>query len=117
MNSSQQVKDDGIVIIGLGITANVNNEMLKTIASSKDQVLIFPDFTSPVKVDITGDLTAVICEGKYLLGHNQLLFPLLYFSFQSFQFLYIVRQVLRITESNWSCLLSPKKLQLIAWFV
>ncbi|KAL9987661.1 hypothetical protein ACROYT_G002005 [Oculina patagonica] len=62
VNSSQQVKDEGIVIIGLGISSKVNTEMLKTIASSEDQILIFPDFTSPVKVDITGDLTAMMCE-------------------------------------------------------
>ena len=84
VNSSQQVKDDGIVILGLGISSKVNEEMLKTVASSEDQILIFPGFASSFKVDITSDLTAMICEGKYLSVRPTPNF--------SFQFAYIVKR-------------------------
>lgn len=68
LNSSQQVKDDGIVITGLGISSLVKKEMLKKIVSSNDQVVILPPFTpeSPVKEDVTGEVTAMLCEGKYI---------------------------------------------------
>lgn len=65
MNSSQHVKDEGIVIIGLGISSQVNKEMLKAISTSEEQILLFPDPNSPVKEDITADVTVMMCEGKY----------------------------------------------------
>lgn len=67
LNFSQQVKDDGIVIVGLGISP-VKKEMLERIVSSQDQVIIFPPFEpdSPVKEDITSEVTAMLCEGMYI---------------------------------------------------
>ena len=66
LNSSKQVKDDGIVIVGLGISP-VNKEMLQKIVSSQDQVVIFPRFEpdSPVKENTTSEVTAMLCEGIY----------------------------------------------------
>ena len=65
VNSSQQVKDDGIIIIGLGISSQVKPIMLKALASSEEQILLVPHSASPVKKDITGDLISMICEGKF----------------------------------------------------
>ena len=65
MNASQQVKDDGIIIIGLGISSKVNPRMLKALASSEGQILLVPHMKSPVKVNITGDVISMICEGKF----------------------------------------------------
>ena len=66
MESSQPVKDDGITIITLGISSNLDEEQLQAIASSTEQMLIFPDINSPARVDLTSDkLTTLICEGKY----------------------------------------------------
>ena len=66
LNYSQQVKDDGIVIVGLGISP-VNKEMLQKIVSSQDQVVIFPRFEpdAPVKENTTTEVTAMLCEGIY----------------------------------------------------
>ena len=66
LNSSQQLKDEGIVITGLGISP-VKIEMLQKIASSQDQVVILPHFEpdSPVKEDTTSQVTAMLCEGIY----------------------------------------------------
>ena len=66
VESSQPVKDDGITIITLGISSNLDEEQLQAIASSTEQMLIFPDINSPARVDLTSDkLTTLICEGKY----------------------------------------------------
>ena len=69
LNSSQQVKDDGIVMVGLGISP-VKKEMLQKIVSSQDQVVIFPPFEPdlPVKEDITSEVTTMLCEGIYKIG-------------------------------------------------
>jgi len=66
LNSSQQVKDDGIVIVGLGISP-ANKEMLQKIVSSQDQVVIFPPFkpSSAIKEDMTSEVTAMLCEGIF----------------------------------------------------
>ncbi|XP_066021500.1 von Willebrand factor A domain-containing protein 2-like [Pocillopora verrucosa] len=62
VNSSQQVKDDGIIIIGLGISSQVKPIMLKALSSSEEQILLVPHSASPVKKDIAGDLISMICE-------------------------------------------------------
>ena len=68
MESSQPLKDDGIVIITLGITTAVNKKQLEAIASSKEQVLILPDVNSAARVELISDkMTAMICEGKYMI--------------------------------------------------
>ncbi|KAJ7376578.1 hypothetical protein OS493_033739 [Desmophyllum pertusum] len=36
--------------------------MLKAISSSEEQILLFPDPNSPVKEDITADVTVMMCE-------------------------------------------------------
>ena len=66
LNFSQQVKDDGIVIIGLGISS-AKKEMLQKIASSQDQVVIFPPFEpdSAVKEGMTNEVTEILCEGIF----------------------------------------------------
>ena len=66
LNYSQQVKDDGIVIVGLGISP-VDKEMLQKIVSSQDQVVIFPRFEpdAPVKENTTTEVTEMLCEGIY----------------------------------------------------
>ena len=66
MESSQLLKDDGIVIIGLGISSNVNTEQLQGIASYKEQVLILPDARTPARVELISDeITTMICEGTF----------------------------------------------------
>ena len=70
MESSQPLKDDGIVIITLGITTAVNKKQLEAIASSKEQVLILPHVNSAARVELISDeMTAMICEGegKYMI--------------------------------------------------
>ncbi|XP_022795516.1 collagen alpha-6(VI) chain-like [Stylophora pistillata] len=62
VSSSQLVKDDGIIIIGLGISSKVKPIMLKALASSVEQILLVPHSASSVKKDITGDLISMICE-------------------------------------------------------
>lgn len=54
------------MIVGLGISP-VKKEMLEKIVSSQDQVIVFPPFEpdSPVKEDITSEVTAMLCEGIY----------------------------------------------------
>ena len=66
MESSQLVKEEGIVIITLGISSKVNKEELQMIASSKEQFLLFHDANLPAKLDLISDkITTMICEGKY----------------------------------------------------
>lgn len=68
MESSQPLKDDGIVIITLGISTAVNKKQLEAIASSKEQVLILPDVNSAARVELISDeMTAMICKGKYMI--------------------------------------------------
>lgn len=66
VESSQLLKDDGIVIIALGISSNVNTEQLQGIASYKEQVLILPDARTPGRVElISNEITTMICEGTF----------------------------------------------------
>ena len=66
MESSQLLKDDGIVIIALGVSSNVNTEQLQGIASYKEQVLILSDARAPARVDLISDeITTMICEGTF----------------------------------------------------
>lgn len=68
VESSQPLKDDGIVIITLGISTAVNKKQLEAIASSKEQVLILPDVNSAARVELISDeMTTMICKGKYMI--------------------------------------------------
>jgi len=63
VESSQLVKEEGIVIITLGISSKVNKEELQMIASSKEQFLLFHDANLPAKLDLISDkITTMICE-------------------------------------------------------
>ncbi|XP_068693954.1 uncharacterized protein [Montipora foliosa] len=63
VESSQQLKDEGIVIITLGITSNVNKEQLRAIASSNGKALTLSDENLEGRMElIANEITAVICE-------------------------------------------------------
>ena len=65
VESSQQLKDEGIVIITLGITSNVNKEQLRAIASSNGKALTLSDENLEGRMElIANEITAVICEGR-----------------------------------------------------
>ena len=63
VESSQQLKDEGIVIITLGITSNVDKEQLRGIASSNGRALTLSDEKGRMEL-IANEITAVICEGR-----------------------------------------------------
>ena len=66
MESSQRVKEEEITIITIGVASpNTNEEVLQTIASSKEQFLLFPLAGSAARVDLSSDrITEMICKGE-----------------------------------------------------
>lgn len=66
MESSQRVKEEEITIITIGVASpSTNEEVLQTIASSKEQFLLFPQEGSAARVDLSSDeITEMICKGE-----------------------------------------------------
>lgn len=66
MESSQRVKEEEIAIITIGVASpNTNEEVLQTIASSKEQFLLFPQVGSAGRADLSSDeITEMICKGE-----------------------------------------------------
>ena len=74
------------MIVGLGISP-VKKEMLEKIVSSQDQVVIFPPFEpdSPVKEDITSEVTAMLCEGTYITTQRVYNLPFVSLHWQAYR--------------------------------
>ena len=66
VESSQRVKEEEITIITIGVASpSTNEEVLQTIASSKEQFLLFPQVGSAARVDLSSDeITEMICKGE-----------------------------------------------------
>ncbi|CAH3019967.1 unnamed protein product [Porites evermanni] len=64
VESSQRVKEEEIAIITIGVASpNTNEEVLQTIASSKEQFLLFPQVGSAARVDLSSDeIAEMICK-------------------------------------------------------
>ena len=68
VESSQQVKDNEIIIITIGIGTNIVEEELRAIASSREQFLLFPGVDPPqAQLELISDeITTMICEGQLM---------------------------------------------------